>query len=399
MQDKLIIFIQAHDIAHPSWVVISNEHVQRNVQYGNPDELAVLANNKEIIVIVPAEDVLLTSVKLPKMSRSKLAQALPYALEDQVIGDVETLHFIAVENQDDENIPVAIISKEKIGMWIQLLKTWQVQPDVVMSYIFVLPAEENVWHVYINESGMAARTGEYQGFAGDKNNVQELLEIALASAQVKPLLIKIYHSDAGPLALKLDSISVQDVYLSEDKLNAEFAKQTLTFPYINLLHGIYKTKKAKFPQRKKLLRAAAGLAAAWIFLLILFPVVSYLILAHKANDINAQIKSIYLRHFPHSTTMAAPRLRMEEKLKGLTSSMNQNKFFVLLDALGLAMKNNTVKINRLDFQNDQLTVELSASSSENFAAFTEFLIHQGWQIKQQNANLAGEGINAVITLQ
>ena len=62
---------------------------------GDAAALAEAALDRINIVIVPSEDVLVTTVTLPKMNRSRLLQAIPYALEEQVIEDVDTMHFAA----------------------------------------------------------------------------------------------------------------------------------------------------------------------------------------------------------------------------------------------------------------------------------------------------------------
>ena len=55
------------------------------------DEWVALDKNSqdaETIAIVPAQDVLLTTAELPKLSRQRLMLALPFALEEQLIDDV-----------------------------------------------------------------------------------------------------------------------------------------------------------------------------------------------------------------------------------------------------------------------------------------------------------------------
>jgi len=111
---KIIVYLQAEsDLV--SWAHLNEASmIQRTASNQTLDDIFSIAADKEIIVIVPAEDVLLTQVKMPKLTRHRLRQALPYALEEQVLGEVTDLHFAMGPYQPDETVPVAIIDKQKI---------------------------------------------------------------------------------------------------------------------------------------------------------------------------------------------------------------------------------------------------------------------------------------------
>ena len=97
MTGKVIIYLNAADFNQSCWFMNGAHHV------GDLASLTSAVVDKEVIVVVPARDVLLISAQLPKMNRSRLLQALPFALEEQLIDDVEDLHFAAgVEQANGE---------------------------------------------------------------------------------------------------------------------------------------------------------------------------------------------------------------------------------------------------------------------------------------------------------
>ena len=61
MQDKLVVFLSTRHIAQLSWVLVSDGAVVGDVvhQDNGPATLTQMAQGKEVVVIVPAEDVLL----------------------------------------------------------------------------------------------------------------------------------------------------------------------------------------------------------------------------------------------------------------------------------------------------------------------------------------------------
>lgn len=399
MQEKIIIYLHADDLSHPSWVEMDAEsNIKSNISRGDALHLAELTLDKEIIVIVPAEDVLLTKTSLPKLSRSRLYQALPFALEDQVIAEVDSLHFAPGQQQPDTDLPVAIVAKEKMQQWLSQLSSWNIQPDMLLSAIFALPYEEHVWRIVLSDVALV-RSEIFTGFACDRVNLDELLTAALKSTTNLPELIHIQYQDQQEFLSLLSHSKVKQEMITTEALLAEFAEHAILFPAINLLQGSYAAKKKKFPSFKKIWRISFYLAATWIILLFLSPIISYFILAQQLHGLETQVAQIYKQHFPQANSIVAPRLRMEEKLKKITEKTGKNHFLLLTAYLAEGItRASGINLKRFNFQNNQMTVELNATSASDFYAFTDYLQQQGLSVKQQNANLVGERINATLVI-
>lgn len=391
MQDKLFIYLHANDLANPSWATGFYAH------RGETESLAQAAIDREVVVIVPAEDVVLMNIKLPKMSRSRMLQALPFALEEQLVADVEDLHFAAGEYQGDGSVPVAIVAHEKMQQWLALLKSWHINPDVMVPLTLMLPYDATIWHVLIQDM-VAVRTGLFQGFACDRNNFVDFMQIAFASADLNvPSLIYLHNYTNHAYAKVLNvSAEIKEEFLNPDQLLCDL-NMTTTF---NLLQSTYAVKRAKFSKLKLGWRVAAYLAAAWIFLLFFYPTISYFILKHRINTLDEQMAVIYKRHFPQASSMVAPKLRLQEKLQDLSAQIGENKSLLLMGYIGKGMlETSSIKIKRIDFQNGQLTLELTVPTSEDFSAFTDYLTAQGLSVKQQNANLTSGRISATLQIE
>lgn len=401
MQEKLVIYLHADDYAHPSWAVVDADGMVRESAYRDGAlGLAEIAADKDIIVLVPAEDVLLISTTLPKMSRARLAAALPYALEEQLIADVDTLHFASGASQPNGNLPVAVVTHEKMQQWLSQLQAWNIVPDTLLPVSLALPFEENSWHIFINEMAIF-RSGFFQGFACDINNFRESISLVLTSAAPLPMQIYLNNYTQQALASTLDvPITVNEEMLKPERMLADFAPHAVKKPAINLLQSQYAKQKSKFPQLKKMLQITIYLAVAWVCLLFFYPLVSYFIFKQRVSHIDDQIAVIYKNNFPQASSVIAPKLRMEEKLQKLNAQIGENRLLLLVGYVGKGMlETSSIKLKRFEFQNNQLTLELTAGSSEDFTAFTDFLTQQGLSVKQQNANLSGERISATLVIE
>lgn len=401
MQEKMIIFLHANNLAHPSWATVGHDStIFASGSHDDSEHLAEIATDKEIIVIVPAEDVLLTSVQLPKMNRSRLLQALPYALEEQLIDELESLHFAMGEYQAHGEIPVAVVSRKKMAEWLELLKSWKIQADCLVSAVLVLPVRQDEWQVLITDEMAWVRADAFHGFSCDKNNLATLLQHEIKNSEQKPLLIHVrnYTKESFSSALNALAQIEENFYPSEQRV-ADLARNAIPSQTINLLQRPYATKKYKSPYLKKIWQISAYLAAAWIFLLFFGPLISFFILETRASHIDAEIKQIYKKRFPTSASMVLPKLRMEEKLRNLSGQIGDSQLLRLLAYVGKGMAKTTgIQLQRFDFQNNQLTLAVMASSSDDITNFTDFLTQQGLTVKQQDATLVDSKIKATMIL-
>jgi general secretion pathway protein L len=399
MQEKLIIVLHAGDLDRPDFAIINAEGKAIQVVVGSdPALLAAESNNREIIVIVPAEDTLLTSLILPKMNRARLLQAIPYALEEQINDDVDSLHFAAGEYLANESLPVMVVSRSKMEQWQSLLQSWQIVPDKVISAIFTLPVVASHWYVAVNAVAVV-RTGAYSGFACDAENLAELLNLALSDS-TPPEEIMVETTGADTISLSLP-VSVKQQHLSAEELLRISAERIDTSQALNLLQGDFQNKKSRrMPKLSSVVKISVYLLAAWAFIIFLYPVVSYAILRQRVNALEDQITIIYKRNFPGSSKIVVPKERMQQKLNKLSADISEDHLLLIMANIGKGLAEaQGVQLKRMEFQNNTMILDISAASSEAFSVFTDALAQQGLKVKQQNANLSGTRVTASLQIE
>lgn len=341
MRDKLVILLNANDLQASRWVTLTQSGLVSEAVLCTADALATVQMDRDVIVLVPTEEVLLLKVLMPVMPRAKLLQALPYALEDQIIADLDTQHVVPADEINDGKVTAAVVSHANMQLWLDQLKEWGVQADRLLPVAALLPEEDKTWEAVVQQ---VSGTADYH-----------VTDVARELAY-----------DRGP----------------------------------NLLQGRYAPKKNRFKKTKKTAALIGVLAVVWLVLLLAYPVVSYMILQQRVNAIQTQIAAIYHRQFPNASSVVAPKLRMEEKLHQATSQLGSNKFLLLSGYVGKGMQAaQGVTLKRLQFQGNRLTLEVSADSVAGFSAFTSYLSGQGLAVKQQNANIAGARVNAIVEVE
>ena len=135
---------------------------------------ATIAGAGEIVALVPGEDVLLTTAKLGARNRAQLLQALPYAVEDQLLDAVEDLHFAASRGTADV-IGVAVVAKKTLRAWLERLAEAGVRPDVLVPDTLALAAEAGSSALMIEDARAIVRLAPWSAFACDLRGLPDWL--------------------------------------------------------------------------------------------------------------------------------------------------------------------------------------------------------------------------------
>lgn len=399
MTQRTIIYLHSVELSQASFIICQDEEVEKTILRGHLSDLSPTDKQNEIIVVVPAVDVVLTEVSLPKLNHQRLMQALPFALEENLIDDVGQLHFAIADYQPNGTVPVAIVAQKKMKEWMALLRQYDIVPAQLYSAVFLLPLIEKNWSVSILQENATIRQNTYQGFSAEQANLPVLLELAIQNTVEKPECIHIYSTFATPVDLKLNSTVINEIHLSEQDWLETLPAFVNASHSINLLQGAYQAKH-KTSETKKIWLLAAYAALIWIGLAFFSELFSFLILHHEASQLETRINHIYKTNFPESTSIISPRERMQSKLAKLEEQANTNYFLILLAKIGEPLsQNTTVQLKTLDFRDNQLTLELTANKFDDLDNFTNNLTKEGLTVKQQNATVIGDKVKTSLIIQ
>jgi general secretion pathway protein L len=140
MSESLVI--QLGDGLAPRWLVCSAEgNVTVDAVSGELVQAAAMAAGRRVIVIVPSSDVLTTDSDVPAKGAAKLAQVVPYALEERVADEIENLHFaIGDRAAGTGRLPVLVVSRIRIDGWLAEMRGAGLQPQAIYSAASLVPS-------------------------------------------------------------------------------------------------------------------------------------------------------------------------------------------------------------------------------------------------------------------
>jgi len=297
-----------------AWLVLENGRPVGNIMRGDLSSAIPLAGNAQVIVTIPTEEVLLLDVAVPGRNHKRLLNAVPYAVEDQLIDDVDKLHFALSKTTVEGKYSVAVIDHERMREWQTVLRTAGLQAHSLLPDALALPYKERAWCVFIDGERMLVRTGRYTGFASQAANLELLLKAALQETEKQPDYIELIvrPDDTRELPEQIGDITVvKDTY--EQEAPALLACDYDETAAVNLLQGEY-SRRENISKHVRPWYQAAALLLVW---LVWQGGLNYYESIHLDRQIKAldkQMEQLYRSTFPAERKVIKPFDQMVGKL-------------------------------------------------------------------------------------
>ena len=376
------------------FVVNSDKGISSITEYGSFEELndviTVLKDFDEIIGLIPGEFVSVLEVKLPIRSRKKAMQALPFALEDQVAGNIDDLHFSLLDWKPNDISTVAIISREK---WYSYL-LWMEDNSIALNQIIpdfeLLPLQSQQSAVLFHEQSsnrVLIKFKEQQLVKGIAIGLEELtfwVDEFDAQAQElvynDPVLSESLASIHNPGELKiLNTATIHDFSLQpSDKLNQM---------------ALYKPEQGRqfFEKSKPWLIAGIVFLVLSLIVNIAFDVHEYRVLKVQQKVLNEKIESIFSENFPHIDRIVDAQLQFQREISLLQGNAEGTRHFLfLLDSVVKSVPKNNTRVEEIFYRNSALNITINADNFQMLDRFTAKL-DQANQIDYERVSSDSQG--------
>lgn len=331
--------------AAAEWIVTDGSGARRsNVQSGPLDLAAATTASRKIIVLVPGTDALLAEPVLPVKSGAKLAQVVPFALEEHLATDVEDLHFAVGKRETRPGTPVAVVSHARMEAWQALLADAGLHADAIYPETAALPETPNAITLLIDGARVYVRRSDTRGAVLDVQPLIEALQLALASGEEAREHVTIYLSEDDYErerelleGLREFTASLQMKLLPDGPLPL-LAANIVRDGGVNLLQGRYQSKR-KLQLSFAPWRYAAVLALVFLASHIGLKSWQYFHYKGKEARVDAQIGELYQQLMPGAPLpdTSAARRTVEARLNQLRGSGPVSGMMMTLAALGEAM--------------------------------------------------------------
>ena len=360
----------------------------------------------KIIVLVPVSDVLLTQISLQGRQARYVKQALPFLLEEQLATDIEDNFFaLGPKSSVTGKTSVAVVAKEKMGLWLQLLQGCGINADIITTDLLCVPQENNAWSLLLGQEMAWLRTGLYDGLSFDRQFVGDFLAAATrqyAAATDEALTVNLIEGycqedsfDAQVLDSELNQISSGQVRIggveTEPGVLESFSTALLTGQgekqLINLLQGQYrasnKTINLGFNIKPLIL-----LMTLWLALFLIKDFYQAQLYQQRAEALKQESVALFQSYFPNERGGVKLRQRMENYLRSGGKDVETASFLVLLADAGNVLHQvgqqgkQKISVLRLSYDEKQGQLRMDVKGA-NFSSLENFKV----TLEKQNLNV------------
>ena len=419
MPDFLVLRFADMPTDPVEWLIADQTGAQHGpIEHGDLQAAADAAQGKRVIALVPGTNVLRAFVNIPIRNHAKLLQALPYAMEEQVAGNIDDLHFAVGKRDANERVPVAAVERLKMEAWLEQISA--VGLDLVGVYndgdalgdmpnttILLVEAQRATIH---DATGHVAAT--------DIDSLDALLDVWLihhkrADDDDLPAPINLliymtpeYETTLQPIIERLrPRVETLDILTLPEGGLPRMAAQCIVAPGINLLQGAY-APRSKIGLYWPAWRVAAALLVGFCVTFAGAKMLEIWNLNRQAAGLDQTIEQALRYTFPEVREVRDARALFDSKLRSLgnvNSSTDGTGFLAALtqiaDAIS-AQKDAALSVESISYRTGVMELKITAPNVDSLDKIRKSIISDsGLQAEIQSANPEGTGVRGRLLIK
>ena len=416
MAEFVVIRLGRDPRSSVEWIVADDHGTRRSQPVRGPLEQASGdVQGRPVIVLVPSTEVLTTAVDLPMRSGARLNTALPYALEEQVADDIDTMHFAAGDKRESGKRPVAAVSRELLDTWIAQLDEAGIQPWKIIPEDYGLARIPGTMSVLVDDDSVLFNDGADTEFVLEGAKPSDALVAAGHisdrkddDAPPEPKGHLVVYCDAADeerfshdwIALRHELHSV-DINLLPDGALPRLAVTVASGQGVNLLQGRY-GPKADYGSWFRPWRNAAVLLLGLVIIAFAGKGVDYYRLVKEEAALQAQFTQQFQQIRPgDAREVLDPVAAVNSIKRSLGAGTAQPIFLDSLRELAAAMRaNENASIEALSYRAGVIDIRITSSDVETVGEIQKLIGASGHFVASiQSTDRVADRINSRIQIR
>ena len=408
MAETLVIRLRAAPEAPASWLIVDANGARSGpARAGSVNDALPLAAGRRVLLLLPGSEVTLAEPELPLRGGARVAQAVPFALEEHLASDVDALHF-AIGNRTDAAIgtPAAAVARSLMDRWNETCVLAGLAPQAAYADSAVVPVAPGGCTLLLDENALYIRRSDAMPFVLDAEPLDTALDIALGPpSDDKPrehvtFLVSPAEYEANRdliEGLRERAASLHVKLMTEGALPV-LAAQAVATNAVNLLQGPYAPRRSVAGGGLQRWRLPAALAAACLLTFLAAQALSVWKLARAEKRLDAQITEVFQQALP-GQPVVDPRAQMQGVLGGAGSA--QGALLPALSVLAQAMAGAPAggKLEAVNLRGDALDLRLVAPTVEALDGIKQAMARNGIDAELTSATPRGDVVEGRLQLK
>jgi general secretion pathway protein L len=382
------------------WLRLSSEATPEALNF-ETGELSRLLQQAPVncrwIVLIPGEDVLTTTVNLPKKRRRQALKALPFMLEDSIASDM-TLEHLAVgpDNTQGETL-VAITRKQQLRDLLQIFTDAGITPSRMLPDYAMLQENPDTWQVLLSGDRAMVRCPDSTGFSTPLSR----LELLLNTGQ---------ESESGSSARSVQWIRTADTSAPVLPDNWQISEQLVANPLQHLAANAHKATLNLLQDEFKVIQQDSWNWRPWATAALLALVAIVIGLSetgletarfNRENDqLQASMIELAREALPEAKQIRDPQTQLLIAWRQLEKGgAGGAEFLPLLNRVSAAISQQPISVHGIHFKDGTLTVALQGSSLQQLDKLRQQIEQQGLYASLLNAGTDADSAHSNLVIK
>ena len=398
MSETLVIRLRAAEEAPASWLIVDANGARSGPVHSGPvaDALGV-AQGRRVVLLLPGSEITLAEPELPVRGGARIAQAVPFALEEQLASDVEGLHFaIGSRPAGTVGTPVAVVSRALLERWLGRCEAAGIEVSAAYADSSAVPAAGAGCVLLLDDSQLYVRRADSLPYVLDAEPLPGALELALGAPATEGETgenVTFYTSTSEYErhrelieGLRSRTATLQVKLLPDGPLPL-LAAQLAGIEAINLLQGPL-APRTSLRSRLREWRLPGALAAALVLLFVAGHAVSWWKQSRVEKALDAQIAEVFAQALPGQPVRDA-RAQMQGALGAGAGAGGGMLAAVSLLAQAMA-QTPAARVESVSFRANVLEVNMTVPTVESLENIRQVMSRDGMVAEIQSATQRGD---------
>jgi len=359
---------------------------------------AVAERGESLWVVMPAVWGSLLQVPIPSRRREQALQALPFAIEDLVVDDVEDLHLTLggepVRIDDGLLWPVLVVNAARRRMLLEQLEKHGIRPQGLLHPLDLWPLPEtNQWHAFLTEESgsLSVVTGAHAGFVlplpeGTRHPTEVLTAVLpqMQESMARPEVI-IGHGWGDDVGAKVEDATAFSAAELRIESRPAVDWPASWFAAITRNRPLSAIEPAGAGRRRVQRRQ-------WAWVAVLLAMIGMTMTAERAisgwqaaaqsRQLQAQISRDFHAALPNVKRLVNARVQLKQALAAVSGGGRHDGFLMAMTALSQGLKqarskDHSLRLRQVSFRQGRLVADLQGGQYEAMQQLYGQLQQQG----------------------
>jgi general secretion pathway protein L len=384
-----------------SWVITGADGGRLGpVAAGELADAAPVAAGRQVVVIAPGSSITLSRPELPVKSGTRLAQVVPYAMEEALAGEVEQFHFAIGATDDKGATLVAAMRRDEFRSWLDAFAGAGIEPVAVVPDTICVPDNPGKTVAVIDQGQLLVRAPGTLPVALDAEPLTEAFTLAGLEGDDRHVQLFVSQRDWQYSREMIEALrevtGSLDLHILPDGALPLLASTAVKSETLSLMQGEFARRTGLRAEWQRW-RVAAILACAALALHLGVRGYDLIRLSGEQRRLDAAIDQAARVALPGVERIEDPRAQIEQRLTG--GGDDPGGLLAQLAAVGGALAASPgPRLESLGWREHSLELQLVAANTDAIARFAQGVSARGLTADVASTTSGENGIEAKVRI-